>query len=74
MTPRCAGSTSCSRPPPTAESWRSVDLALDGETFTGTAPVAPGTTEVDYFVQVVDSGGNVSVSADKGANFVATPT
>ena len=52
--------------------WRSVDLALDGETFTGSAPVAPGTTEVDYFVQVVDSGGNVSVSADKGANFVAT--
>ena len=52
--------------------WRSVDLALDGATLHRQCAGGTGTTEVDYFVQVVDSGGNVSVSADKGANFVAT--
>ena len=33
----------------------------------GVAPA--GRHQVDYFVQVVDTGGNVSVSSDKGANF-----
>ena len=52
--------------------WSSVDLPLVGGVYTGGENVTGGATQVDFFVQVVDSGGNVSVSSDKGANFAAT--
>ena len=52
--------------------WRSIELsAADAQRFVGVGAVAPGTTEVDYFIQVLDTGGNVSVSSDKGTNFSA---
>ena len=52
--------------------WRSLDLPLVGGRYAGGQDVTAGATQVDYFVQVVDSGGNVSVSSDKGANFAGT--
>ena len=52
--------------------WFSRDLALVGDVYTGGQDVTDGATQVDYFVQVVDTGGNVSVSSDKGANFAGT--
>ena len=52
--------------------WHSLDLPLVGGVYAGGHDVTDGATQVDYFVQVVDSGGNVSVSSHKGANFAAT--
>ncbi len=52
--------------------WSSLDLPLVGGVYAGGQDVTDGATQVDYFVQVVDSGGNVSVSSDKGANFAGT--
>jgi hypothetical protein len=54
--------------------WTPVDLVVGDtpNTFVGAAAVADGVTEVDYFVQVVDSGGNVAVSSNKGEYYSGT--
>ena len=55
---------------PDPKSWRALDLtSSDGRNWVGSAAVGAGTLQIDYFVQVVDSGGNVSVASGKGANF-----
>jgi hypothetical protein len=57
---------------PDPKTWRSLELSSSGgHHWTGTANVAEGAFAVDYFVQVLDTGGNVSVAAGKGSNFTA---
>jgi predicted outer membrane repeat protein len=57
---------------PDPKVWRTLELGTsDGRTWVGSAAAASGATSVDYFVQVLDTGGNVSVASDKGSNFRA---
>jgi hypothetical protein len=52
--------------------WRTVDLALQAQNrWAGTLPVSP---YLEYFVQAVDSGGNVAIHDNKGQYFVLTRT
>ena len=51
----------------TPANWIGGDLVrTDGGAWTGQVATPPGTTDVDYIVQVVDSSGNVGVSSNKG--------
>jgi hypothetical protein len=62
------------RDAPDPKTWRTLELVpTDGDSWFGTDIAAAGATELDYFVQVLDQGGNVSVSSDKGSNFTAGP-
>jgi len=60
----------------TAKAWTKVTLTQSSPgVFTFTGPVVPATPAVDsieqYFVQLVDSSNNVSVSSKKGQDFEA---
>ena len=59
--------------PSSPRTWSSVDLALAGSVYSGAGLVPSGVTEVDYFVQVVDTGGNVAVGSNKGVNYTDAP-
>ncbi len=59
--------------PSSPRTWSSVDLALAGSVYSGAGLVPSGATEVDYFVQVVDTGGNVAVGSNKGVNYTDAP-
>jgi hypothetical protein len=52
--------------------WSSLDLAPSGGVFTGQTPDADGSLE--WFAQVEDSDGNVSVTDDKGELFGSRST
>jgi uncharacterized protein YjbI with pentapeptide repeats len=57
--------------------WRSVDLsrsAVNNGVDTWSANAATTNTAVDYFVQVVDAAGNVSVSSNKATLFRSAAT
>jgi len=57
--------------------WRFTDLAPSSGGFTGSAelagPLAAGAS-VEYFVQAVDTAGNVGLAWNKAAGFAARPT
>lgn len=56
--------------------WRSIDLGQSGTAGANTtfaASAATTNTAIDYFVQVVDGAGNVSVSSNKATLFRASP-
>lgn len=50
--------------------WQRADLGCPGSAggrCSGTGPLAPGTTQVDYYAQAVDAAGNVGVTSGKAA-------
>jgi Tol biopolymer transport system component len=56
----------------TSPTWRFLDLQRDsGGTWGGSASTTG--TRIEYFVQAVDSSGNVAVSTNKGLLFVGLP-
>jgi hypothetical protein len=59
--------------PSSPRTWSSVDLEATGSGYSGAGLVPTGSTDVDYFVQVVDTGGNVSVGSNKGVNYTDAP-
>ena len=59
-----------------SQDWVPVDLSLTGPNTWGASVVLlPGTSSVEYFVQVVDAAGNVAVSSGKARyDFSGNPT
>jgi Ca2+-binding RTX toxin-like protein len=55
--------------------WTKIELNQEGNTkrWVGEDGAVLGGADLDYFVQVVDSSGNVGVSSAKGTYFVADP-
>ncbi len=60
--------------PASPGSWNETPLlALGDGRYGADVVLAADATAVDFYVQALDSGGNVGVSSNKGANFRSVP-